>query len=102
MLSYFRVENYKCLERVEFPLTAIHVLIGPNDSGKTSVLEAMLAYMRCTSSNLPVDEYLPAGPLGNELVYHGAPKDGKISLAAASNREKEGLRWERKGYQFSL
>jgi AAA15 family ATPase/GTPase len=43
MLSYFRVENYKCLERVELPLTPMHVLIGPNDSGKTSVLEAMLA-----------------------------------------------------------
>src|ERR1700694_4254461 len=85
MLLYFRAENYKCLERAEFPLTPIHVLIGPNDSGKTSVLESMLAYMRSTYLT-PVREALPEGWEGKELVYHGAEKDGKISLTAMSDR----------------
>lgn len=43
MLSHFSVENYKCLADVSLPLTPIHVLIGQNDTGKTSLLEAIRA-----------------------------------------------------------
>jgi len=110
MLRYFRVENYKCLERAEFPLTPIHVLIGPNDSGKTSVLESMLAYMRSTYLSNPVTEALPEGWEGKELVYHGAEKEGKVSLTAMSDRSlapKEAVEdidppWQMLGYGFSL
>ncbi|MFO7774968.1 MAG: ATP-binding protein [Candidatus Hydrogenedentota bacterium] len=41
MISQFRVQNYKALRDVTLDLTPMHVLIGPNDSGKTSVLEAL-------------------------------------------------------------
>jgi predicted ATPase len=41
-LSRFGVTNYKCLGDIDIPLTPIHVLIGENDAGKTSLLEAML------------------------------------------------------------
>ncbi len=41
-LNRFGVKNYKCLGDIDIPLTPIHVLIGENDSGKTSLLEAML------------------------------------------------------------
>jgi len=109
MLRYFRVENYKCLERAEFPLTPIHVLIGPNDSGKTSVLESMLAYMRSTYLT-PVREALPEGWEGKELVYHGAEKDGKVSLTAMSEQsvaskeavEDIGPPRQQLGYGFSV
>jgi energy-coupling factor transporter ATP-binding protein EcfA2 len=111
MLSYFRVVNYKCLERVEFPLTPIHVLIGPNDSGKTSVLEAMLAYMRSTHS--PVEQVhraVPGGSFGKELVYHGAPKDGPITFTGMGDRalaprdaiQGIGPPWDLLGYGLSL
>jgi predicted ATPase len=46
MLRRFHVENYKALRAVTIDLTPIHVLIGPNDSGKTSVLEAIAALSR--------------------------------------------------------
>jgi AAA15 family ATPase/GTPase len=46
MIEYFSVNNYKCLVDVGLPLTPIHVIIGQNDSGKTSLLEAMLALSR--------------------------------------------------------
>ena len=39
-LSRFGVKNYKCLGDIDIPLTPIHVLIGQNDAGKTSLLEA--------------------------------------------------------------
>ena len=43
MIEEFYVNNYKCLVDVRLPLTPMHVIIGQNDSGKTSLLEAMLA-----------------------------------------------------------
>src|SRR6266478_1328559 len=46
MIESFRVQNYKALRDVEVKLTPMHVLIGPNDSGKTSVLEALGALCR--------------------------------------------------------
>jgi hypothetical protein len=82
MLSYFLAQNYKCLERVEFPLTPIHVLIGPNDSGKTSTLEAMCIYMQSTAFPIPVADTLPAPWSYNELVFHGAEDGAGVSLMA--------------------
>jgi hypothetical protein len=110
MLSYFRVENYKCLERVEFPLTPIHVLIGQNDSGKTSVLEALRAYMVSTASVKRVRDALPEGWEGRELVYHGAGNDGQFSFTAMSDWNLavndavsgEGPPFQLLGYGFSL
>ena len=43
-LSRFGVTDYKCLGEVDVPLTPMHVLIGPNDSGKTRFLEARAAF----------------------------------------------------------
>jgi len=68
-LSRFRVKNYKCLADVDIPLTPIHVLIGPNDAGKTSVLEAIAALHN--SSELPLPELFPKPWAGRELVFHG-------------------------------
>ena len=50
MINSFRVKNYKALQSVEVPLTQIHVLIGQNDTGKTSLLEAIHAF--CTSTQV--------------------------------------------------
>src|SRR5262249_29928450 len=46
MITRFHIENYKALRDVALELTPIHVLIGPNDSGKTSIFEALLAFSR--------------------------------------------------------
>ena len=43
MITRFQVQNYKALRDVTLDLTPMHVLIGPNDTGKTSILEAMTA-----------------------------------------------------------
>ena len=36
-----RVENYGCIRDATFRFTPLHALIGPNDSGKTTVLRAL-------------------------------------------------------------
>jgi predicted ATPase len=68
-LSRFGVKNYKCLGDIDIPLTPIHVLIGENDAGKTSLLEAMAAY--CASPERPLDGLFPQPWSGRELVRHG-------------------------------
>ena len=54
MITRFRVQNYKALRDVTLDLTPVHVLIGPNDSGKTSLLEALAAL--CRSVERPFSE----------------------------------------------
>jgi len=69
-LSRFGVKNYKCLGEIDIPLTPIHVLIGENDAGKTSLLEAIAAF--CASSEMELATTFPAPWDGPELVFHGS------------------------------
>jgi predicted ATPase len=48
MITRFRVQNFKALRDVTLDLTPIHVLIGPNDTGKTSILEALYVLSKST------------------------------------------------------
>ncbi len=76
-LSRFGVKNYKCLGEIDVPLTPIHVLIGENDAGKTSLLEAVAAY--CLSPEKPLAGLFPRPWSGRELVRHGQP-EARIEL----------------------
>jgi hypothetical protein len=73
-LSRFGVKNYKCLGDIDFPLTPIHVLIGQNDCGKTSLLEAMAAFF--ATSKTDTDRLFPEPWSGHELVRHGSSGTG--------------------------
>jgi hypothetical protein len=72
MISRFRVENYKLLSRVEIPLTPIHVIVGQNDSGKTSLLEAISAYCRSAMRGQDVSQIFDSKWQGRELVFLGS------------------------------
>ena len=72
MLKSFYVNNYKCLVDVRLPLTPIHVIIGQNDSGKTSLLEAIFALVR--STDRPLAEAFLGDWQDQELVFAGADK----------------------------
>ena len=52
MIKQFHIQNYKALRDVTLDLTPIHVLIGPNDTGKTSILDAITALGRSVDHNL--------------------------------------------------
>jgi len=69
MIKRLRVKNFKALRDVEIKLTPIHVLIGPNDSGKTSILEALAALCRSVDHNL-AHAFLGSWK-GAELVWNG-------------------------------
>ncbi len=72
MIDLFHVNNYKCLVDVTVPLTPIHVVIGQNDSGKSSLLEAILALSRSTEKSLL--EAFPGDWDGRDLVFDHAEK----------------------------
>lgn len=40
-VEYLRVKNFRCIKEVVLALTPLHALIGPNDSGKSTLLEAI-------------------------------------------------------------
>lgn len=40
-VDWVRIENYRCVKSVDLHLTPLHALIGPNDSGKSSILRAI-------------------------------------------------------------
>jgi AAA15 family ATPase/GTPase len=67
MITECRVQNFKALRDVTLKLTPIHVLIGPNDSGKTSVLQAIEALSRSVDYRL--NEAFPGDWEGRELAW---------------------------------
>ena len=73
-LSRFGVKNYKCLGEIDIPLTPIHVLIGQNDCGKTSLLEAMAAFFG--TADKPIASVFPQPWVGRELVQQGIETAG--------------------------
>jgi len=41
MLTRLKIQNYRCLENIDLPFSSLTALVGPNGSGKTSVLRAL-------------------------------------------------------------
>ncbi len=69
MITRFRVQNFKALRDVTVELTPVHLLIGPNDSGKTSILEALAALSR--SPEQPLAAAFLGHWSGRQLVWRG-------------------------------
>jgi predicted ATPase len=84
MITRFGVQNYKALRDIALELTPIHALIGPNDSGKTSILNAIAALSR--STDYPLQQAFTGLWIGRELVWHGG-SEGTIRLSANSVAE---------------
>ncbi|MBN2133477.1 MAG: AAA family ATPase [Sedimentisphaerales bacterium] len=71
MIEKLRVRNFKALRDVEIELTPIHVLIGPNDTGKTSILDALAAL--CRSVDHLLEEAFLGSWKNSELVWRAEP-----------------------------
>ena len=71
MITRLYVQNYKALRDVTVELSPLHVLIGPNDAGKSSILEA--AYALIESANAPLLDSFPGLWEGLDLVWNRTP-----------------------------
>jgi len=88
MITRFRVQNYKALRDVTLDLTPIHVLIGPNDSGKTSILEAIAAL--CRSVDHELKDAFTGRWDGRELVWRGT-RDLPVVFDATVTHDEDRL-----------
>jgi predicted ATPase len=52
MLTHLHVQNYKCLRDVQIDLAPFTILIGPNDSGKSSLLDVVKVLGKLASGDL--------------------------------------------------
>ena len=94
MLTSLRVENFKALKDVKVDLTPMHVLIGPNDSGKTTILEALAAISRSVS--VPLAKCFREPWQGQELAWKGRAKT-PIGLSVQAD-DRNGKRLEYRLY----
>ncbi len=92
MIKQFSVKNYKALQSVSLPLTPIHVVIGQNDSGKTSLLEAIHSF--CSSTQGPLVDAFPGMWTGRELVHFRADKPVVEMCASVHDSSEALLRYE--------
>jgi len=76
-LSRFGVTNYKCVGEIDIPLTPVHVLIGPNDAGKTSLMEAIAVLYGGLKNS--IGELFPQPWQGRQLLSFGA-RENRIEL----------------------
>jgi len=61
VITGFKAERYGCLRRVELELTPVHALIGPNDSGKSTLLRALGAVATLASRPAEWSRVAPPG-----------------------------------------
>lgn len=78
MIKRIHIQNFKALRDVTVDLTPIHALIGPNDAGKTSILQAL--YAICQSVDHGIRESFPGLWNGRELVWNDAA-DREIEIS---------------------
>jgi predicted ATPase len=85
MISRLHVENYKCLRDVSVDLGPFTVLIGANDSGKSSILDAIRVIGRTTRE--PIADSFSSEDQGgtfDELVWRRSAVGMAISVSGAA------------------
>ncbi len=97
MITKIYVHHFRSLEKVEIPLSKVNVLTGLNNSGKTSLLQAMAMLKNIVSNpNRPVDQLLmlPGQNFGGfpELVYD-KDKTRQIVFAVAVKDKRKVLHY---------
>ncbi|MFC1758956.1 AAA family ATPase [Planctomycetota bacterium] len=100
MITEFTIQNYKAIKDATLHLTQMHVLIGPNNSGKTSILEAISAM--CRSVDEPLDDgrttVFGNDWQGSELLWNHNPETVRLYAKFRSM----GISAERNSYLLDL
>lgn len=86
MIASVAFRNFKALRDAQLALAPFNLVVGPNGSGKTSLIQALL-HLR-TLARLPVKASRPPAKTGGlEIVFHFSPPCGRIEarLGCASD-----------------
>lgn len=78
-IDKIRIQNYGCIQDAEIQLTPLHALIGPNDSGKSTVLRALRTVASIATGNRP------GGQEWNRVLaeLHYLERDRHVSFTAS-------------------
>ncbi len=82
-INRLRIQNYGCIKDATFELTPLHALIGPNDSGKSTVLRALR-----TMTTWAVTSLGTLGPEGdrlNKAFLEGYPEQPAVLRATVGD-----------------
>ncbi len=90
MITQIHISNFKAIRDSSLDLTPVHLLIGPNDSGKTSVLEAIAAI--CRSVDHDISASFLGRWTGRELV-HSASDEPVVRISAMLRDQGQTLQY---------
>jgi len=112
-IEHVRVENYRALRRVEFPMGPLTLLLGPNGSGKSTLFDVFSFLSDCFRHGLryawdkrgrarEIRTRGSAGPVIIEIKYREQPALPLITYHLAIDEEEKGpvvveewLQWRR-------
>jgi len=79
MIKTFRAKNYGCLKDVTIGLTPLHAFVGPNDSGKSTILRGIRTVVQFAGGDFieSEDGLLPFNPVtsGRRVTRKGSVPD---------------------------
>lgn len=94
MIETLRVQNFKALRDVTVPLRPFTVLIGPNDSGKSSILQARNIVGHLHELATPDAFWSLLGPDPARVVYQRDPTRNISLEIAGTTDSKKHFRYE--------
>jgi energy-coupling factor transporter ATP-binding protein EcfA2 len=98
MIETFRARGYGCLVDVTASLTPLHAFIGPNDSGKSTLLGALRILMQLGGATWQGAAFAPV-PLSSASAFEVTYADG-LSYAVSLNEKNNWV--ERAGVDGTL
>ena len=93
-LQKIEITEFSCLRDVKIELTPLHALIGPNDSGKSTILRAvrtLTQYLAIAAATKPDQPVPPVGAMGGEVESRVA---GQFNLLRFEVAVKPGRSFE--------
>ena len=95
MIASIAFRNFKALRNTQVKLAPFNVIIGPNGSGKTSLIEAMLRLRTLSQLPLSEGEYAQKAD-GPEIEFHFSPPHAAIGakMGCVSESQCDTLRIE--------
>ena len=101
MIDRLRVRNFRCLRDVEVPLGPLTFLIGPNNTGKSSFLDAV-GLLSSTTTDGHIAQALQRAGLRFDRVVTGRDAALAVELDAKMSWHDEGEPYREALYAFAI